>query len=368
MTPRERVLTAFAHREPDRVPLDYQANPEIDLAMKRHHRLDDDDSEGLAEALGIDFRGCWPAYTGPPLHLASEGMHVNEWGARTRWIAHSAGGYWDLCQFPLAGSLSQDQVDHWPMPSPDDYSYVGGWTAGSRLRGELLEYCEAHPNFPIVFGGAGVGCIINRIGQIRGMRDALCDVATENPIGLRLIDRMQDVDLEVVQRSLAMVGNKVQIFCMGEDLGAQRGPIISPEAYRHVLKPRHKRFIDEAKRYGLLVMFHCCGASSWAFDDLADMGVDIIDTLQPEAASMDPAHLKRTYGHKLSFHGMMSTAGVLAFGTAQQVRDEVKRILDIMMPGGGFALAPTHLIQSNSPVDNVLALYDAGRKFGCYAQ
>ena len=357
MTPRERVLTAFAHCEPDRVPLDYQANPEIDLAMKRHHGLDDDDSEGLAEALGVDFRGCWPAYTGPPLHHASEGMHVNEWGARTRWIAHSAGGYWDLCQFPLAGSLSQDQVDRWPMPSPDDYSYD-----------ELLEYCDAHPNFPIVFGGAGVGCIINRIGQIRGMPDALCDVATENPIGLRLIDRMQDVDLEVVQRSLAMVGNKVQIFCMGEDLGTQRGPIISPEAYRRVLKPRHKRFIDEAKRYGLLVMFHCCGASSWAFDDLADMGVDIIDTLQPEAASMDPAHLKRTYGHKLSFHGMMSTAGVLAFGTAQQVRDEVKRILDIMMPGGGFALAPTHLIQSNSPVDNVLALYDAAREFGCYAR
>jgi len=272
-----------------------------------------------------------------------------------RWVEHGAGGYWDFCQFPLAGPLTMDQVDAWPMPSPDAFNYDG-----------LVPYCDAHPDYPIVIGGAGVGCIINRIGQFRGMIDALCDIATEDPAGLRLIDRMQDIDFEVLRRSLAIAGSKAQIFCMGEDLGTQRAPIINPDSYRAVIKPRHQRFIDEAKKYGLLVMFHCCGSSSWAYDDLADMGVDIIDTVQPEAANMDPAYLKKTYGHKLSFHGVMSTTGVLSFGTPTQVRDEVKRILDIMMPNGGLALAPTHLIQSNSPVQNVLALYETAHEYGVY--
>jgi len=355
MTPRDRVLTAFHHREPDRVPLDYSANAEIDHALKRHYGLDQDASEALAEKLGSDFRGCYAGYAGPPLHDAPADMRVDEWGAQMRWIEHAAGGYWDFCDWPLAGSITADQVDRWPMPSPDDYDYDA-----------MQAYCAAHADYPIVLGGAGVSCIINRIGQLRGMIDTLCDVTTQDPVGMRLVDRLHEIDLETARRALAAVGDHVQIFSMGEDLGTQRGPIIAPETFREVIRPRTQRFIDEAKRYDLLVMFHTCGSSSWAFDDLADMGVDIIDTLQPETAHMDPAYLKDTFGHKLAFHGMVSTAGVLAFGTADQVRDEVERLLGIMMPGGGFALAPTHLIQSNSPVENVVAMYDTARACGVY--
>jgi uroporphyrinogen decarboxylase len=245
-----------------------------------------------------------------------------------------------------------DCAKSWPMPSPDDYDYA-----------PLIPYCESHGDYPIVLGGAGVGCVMNRIGQFRGMPDALCDVATEDAAGLYLADRMLEIDFEIARRALEKVGDRVQIFCMGEDLGTQKGPIINPETYRRVLKPRHRRYIDEAKKYGLLVMFHCCGSSSWAYDDLADMGVDIIDTAQPECAGMDPAHLKRRYGAKLSFHGMISTAGVLAFGSPAEVAGEVRRILDIMMPGGGYALGPTHMIQSNSPLENVLAMYESAQEY-----
>lgn len=355
MTPRDRVLTAFAHREPDRVPLDYSANPEIDRALKVHFGLGPGDSEGLAEKLGVDFRGCYAGYEGPPLHHAPEGLQTDPWGSRMRWVEHAAGGYWDFCEFPLAGTLTAGQAGAWPMPDPDDFNYA-----------DLVLYCEAHPDYPIVIGGAGVGCIINRTGQLRGMTGALCDVATQDPAGLRLIDRMQDIDFEVLRRALALAGHQAHIFCMGEDLGAQHGPIVSPGTYRAVIKPRHQRYIDEAKKYNLLVMFHCCGSSSWAYDDLADMGVDIIDTVQPEPAHMDPAYLKKTYGHKLSFHGCISTTGVLSFGAPGEVRDEVKRILDIMMSGGGIALAPAHLIQSNTPVQNVLALYRTAHEYGVY--
>ncbi len=355
MTSRDRVLTAFRRQEPDRVPLDYLANPEIDRALKRHYGLAANASEALIDKLGVDFRGCYARYVGPSLHRAPPGVQVDEWGAHRRWIEHPAGGYWDFCDFPLAGDITADQADQWPMPSPDDYDY--DW---------MRTYCQAHSDYPIVLGGAGVSCIINRIGELRGMGDALCDVATQDPVGMRLIDRLHEIDLETARRALATVGDIVQVFSIGEDLGAQNGPIIAPETFRKVIKPRTQRFIDEAKKYGLLVMFHSCGSSSWAFDDLADMGVDIIDTLQPETANMDPAYLKKTFGHKLAFHGMISTAGALAFGTPEQVRHDVERILDIMMPGGGFALAPTHLIQSNSPVENVLTMYNTARELGAY--
>ncbi|MDQ1256345.1 MAG: uroporphyrinogen decarboxylase [Candidatus Hydrogenedentes bacterium] len=355
MNARERVMTAFRHREPDRVPVDYLANSEIDRAVKAHFGLEPGDSEGLCKAFGVDFRGCYCGYTGPKLHEAPEGMQVNEWGVHTRWIEHSAGGYWDFCHFPLAGSITVDDVNRFAMPSPDDYDYES-----------MRAYCDAHEDYPIVLGGAGVGCIINRCGQVRGMMDTLCDVTTGDPAGMRLVDRINDTDLETLRRALDSVGNRVQIFCMGEDLGTQKGPIVAPDTFRNVLKPRAQRFIDLAKKYDLLVMFHTCGSSSWAFDELADMGVDIIDTLQPETANMEPAFLKKTFGHKLCFHVMVSTAGVLAFGSAQDVRDEVRRLLDIMMPGGGFALSPTHLIQSNSPVENVVALYETAREFGAY--
>ena len=355
MTPRERVLTAFRRREPDRVPGDYHANKEIDEALKAHFGLLPRDSEGLAQALRLDFRYEYAAYTGPPLHSPIPGRRIDEWGVRTRWVEHVAGGYWDFCDFPLQGQITVDQVDAWPLPSPDDYDYDG-----------LATRIHTHGDYAVVLGGAGVSCLLNTVGFLRGMDGVLCDVTTLDPAGMRLIERFHEIQLEVARRSLQAAGAHADLFFIGEDLGTQSGPIIHPETFTRVIRPRTQRFIDEAKRYGLPVMMHSCGSSSWAFDELAEMGVDIVDTLQPEAAGMSPAYLKRAFGQKLSFHGMISTAGALSFGTPEEVREEVRRTLDIMMPGGGYALAPTHAIQSNSPVENVLALYECLAEHGVY--
>ena len=355
MTPRERVLTAFAHKEPDRVPVDYTANVEIDHALKDHFGLEHRDGEGLLRALGVEFRGAWVGYTGPPLHEAPPDRHVDIWGARTRWVEHVAGGYWDFCDFPLAGMLTADQVDNWPWPTPDHFNYDA-----------LPDRIKACGDHAIAIGGAGVSCILNSLGFLRGMDEILCDVATEDPVGMRLVDRFHEINIEITRRVLEVAGPHGDLFCIGEDLGTQEGPIINPDTFTRVIRPRTQQFIDEAKKYDLPVMMHSCGSSSWAFDELADMGVDIIDTLQPEPANMAPAYLKQQFGHKLAFHGAISTTGVLSFGTVDEVRDEVKRTLDIMMPGGGYALAPTHAIQSNSPVENVLTMYETAHEYGVY--
>jgi uroporphyrinogen decarboxylase len=118
--------------------------------------------------------------------------------------------------------------------------------------------------------------------------------------------------------------------------------------------------------HGIPVMIHSCGSSSWAFEDFVDMGVGVVDTLQPEAKDMSPSYLKQRFGKRLAFHGCISTAGTVAYGTVEDVIDDVRNTLEIMMPGGGYALSPTHQLQDNSPTANVVAMYEAAKEYGWY--
>ena len=142
--------------------------------------------------------------------------------------------------------------------------------------------------------------------------------------------------------------------------------MISPELYREQIKPIHRQFIDLATSFGLPSIMHSCGSSSWVFEDLIEMGLRGVDTLQPEAANMAPAYLAKHFGGRLNFRGCISTAGPLAYGTAQETEQVCRETLEIMMEVRGYHFAPTHSIQDNSPVENVLAMYQAAHKYGQY--
>lgn len=355
MTPKERVKTALAHEQPDRVPLDYACNPGVDARLKKYFGLSGDDNEGLRQALGIDFRAVPLRYTGPALHPEVAGCQVDpEWGIRTRWIENSAGGYYDYCDFPLLDATIDD-VEAWPMPSPDDYDYS-----------LVHEYCNTHKDYALYLGNPGLGDIINKAGMVRTMEQVLIDLINNDPITLRWTDRRLKVQLETTRRALEIADGAIDILFIGEDLGTQIGPILSPELFRRCIRPRHQMFIDLAKSFGLKVMIHSCGSSSWAFDDFIDMGIDIVDTLQPEAKNMTPAYLKCRFGDQLAFHGCISTAGPVASGTPQETEAYCRDILDIMKPRGGYCFAPTHKLQDDSPTENVVRMYQVGREYGRY--
>jgi uroporphyrinogen decarboxylase len=354
MTSKARVLTAFARQKPDRVPVNYYANAGIDRRLKRHFGLRDDDDEGLRRALGVDFRSVGPNYRGPKRHADVPGRSVDAWGIHRRWVEHESGGYWDFCDFPLR-EATLAQVEAWPLPSPDDYDYTG-----------ITAVCEAHRDCCIVAGGAGMADIINSTGFLRSPEQALVDLITDDDAGLCLIDRKMAHDYAVLCRTLDAAQGKVDLLWIGEDLGTQRGPMISRELYRKHIQPRHQRFVDLARRWRIPVVIHCCGSSSCAFDDFIEMGISVVDTLQPEAAEMSPAYLKRRYGKRLAFHGAISTTGAVSFGSVADTVRDVRAVLKALMPGGGYALAPCHCLQDNSPTENVLALYAAARRYGRY--
>ena len=354
MKPKDRVLTAFSRSEPDRVPINYFANPGIDGRMKAHFGLAKDDTEGLRKALGVDFRGVGAPYVGPKLHKDVPDRSVDMWGIHRRWIEHESGGYWDFCDFPLQ-EATLDEIESWPMPSPDDHDYS-----------KVADQCRALEDYCVAFGGAGHGDIINSTGMIRSMEQVLVDLMTDDPACLRYVERKTEVQLEVGRRTLEAAKGGFDIFWMGEDLGTQIGPLISLDLYRKHMRPVHQKFVDLAKAHDLPVIIHSCGSSSWAYDDFAEMGIHVVDTLQPEARDMAPAYLKERYGDRLAFHGCISTAGPVATGTVAETVQYCRETLDTMMPGGGYAFSPTHQLQDNSPTENVVAMYETAHKHGQY--
>ncbi|NLE66576.1 MAG: hypothetical protein GX608_04060 [Lentisphaerae bacterium] len=355
MSSKERVLTALARQEPDRIPINYFANAGIDSRLRRHFGLADGDDEGLMKALGVDFRGAGAGYVGPKLHPDVPDRVVTDWGIRMRWIEHPTGGYWDYCDFPLKDA-GLDIIRNWPMPSPDAHDYSG-----------IAAACRANSGYCVVAGGAGEGDIINSTGMIRGMEQVLVDLLTDDEACLCYIDRKIGIQLEVMRRTLEAARGGIDLLWLGEDLGTQIGPLISLELFRRHIRPRHQKFVDLAKSFGIPAIIHSCGSSSWAFDDFIEMGIAAVDTLQPEAANMAPEYLKKRYGRRLAFHGCISTAGPMAFGTVEQAVADARRIMETMMPGGGYLFSPTHAIQDNSPTENVLAIYEAAAKYGVYA-
>lgn len=356
MTSKERVLATLAHDKTDRVPIDYSANSGIDKRLKTHLGLAADDDEGLKRALSVDYRNIFPHYRGPRLHadIPERGVKVDNWGVHTRWIEHPTGGYWDFCDFPLKDA-DLETIVSWPMPNPDDFDYS-----------EIRQKCEKHRQYCVTTGGNGIPDIINSTGIIRSMEQVLIDLALDDPAGLKLIDRRIDIYYEIISRTLEAAKGGIDLLLIGEDLGTQIGPLISLEMFRKHLRPRHQKFIDLARHFGIPVQIHSCGSSSWAFEDFIEMGITAVDTLQPEAKNMSPEYLKKTFGDRLAFHGCISTAGPVANGTVDETIDYCRKTLEIMMPGGGYCFAPTHALQDNSPTENVIAMYESANKYGKY--
>ena len=355
MNSKERVRTTFACQQPDRVPINYSCNPGIDRRLKDHFGLEPDDDEGLRQALGVDFRSVTAPYCGPRLHqdIPERGVRVDDSGIHRRWVEHETGGYWDFCDFPLRDA-DEETIANWPLPAPDDHDYS-----------QILTQCQQYAQYAIN-GSAGFGDIINGNGMLRSMEQTLIDLVTDDPAGLLLADRRMNLQIEINRRILEAAQGNVDFIWLGEDLGTQIAPIISMATFKKHIRPRYEKYLALARAYDVFVMIHTCGASSWAYEEFIDMGIHIVDTLQPEAKDMSPAYLKQHFGGRLAFHGCISTAGPVATGTADETIDYCRNTLEIMMPGGGYCFAPTHQLQDNSPTDNVLAMYQTAQQYGAY--
>ena len=353
MSSRERVERTFAMEKTDRVPIDYMANAAINQRLMEAVGAKDGDE--LLCALGVDYRAISAPYIGPNLFPALPNRMTDPvYGCNMRWVEHETGGYWDFCDFPLQ-EADDEKIENFPVPSPDDFDFSVADAAVEKYRG-----------YALYVGNAGTCDIINATGRVMGMEDTLVNLYTEHEPTLHYIHRRNDMEIGVIERILDKHAKDISFLWIGEDLGSQIAPMISLELYRKVFRPIHQRYIDLGKAYGLPVMIHTCGSSSWAYEDFIEMGINAVDTLHPEAVNMAPAYLKEHFGGRLSFHGCISTAGPLAYGTAQATEAVCRETLEIMMDGYGYHFSPTHAIQDNTPTENALAMYQAAHRYGIY--
>lgn len=352
MISRERVLRTFDHAPVDRLAIDYLANPIIHKKFAQAIGCPSADYETVFEVLGVDFREIGVRYRGPNLFEPMPGRTTDPvYGYRTRWVENESGGYCDFCDFPLLDA-EPEEIAAFPVPDADDFDYE-----------PVKEFLKTWDKYALYVGNPGYADIINATGRVMGMEQTLIHLITEEEATLTYISRRCDMELGILERILNRAEGRIDFLFFGEDLGTQHAPLISPELYRRVLKPFHKRYTALAKAYRIPVMVHSCGSSSWAYEDFIEIGVRAVDTLQPEAAAMDPTYLKEHFGGRLAFHGGISTAGTLVNGTPEQVRKTVLETAGIFNRGGGYFLAPTHMIQDNTPVENMIAMYQAAHDF-----
>jgi uroporphyrinogen decarboxylase len=375
MTSRERVLAALRRSAPDRVPLDMGGTTVTTLTdgacrrLRAHLGLPADPpprlisprnatafpDEAMVERFSLDLR---MVVLGSPLSAPDrpqpDGEIVDGWGVF--WRRPGNGHY-----IPRLGPL-QRLVD----PKPADLDAIAwpdpadpGWVQDVRERA-LEARAKGDPAVVLSLPAGPV-----HISQfMRGYTEWLEDVACAPAFLEALLDRIVDIWIDVAERAFAACADLVDVVTFSDDVATQRGPLIRPEQYRRLIKPRHRRMIDALKRHGKPLLYHCCGSVVSLIPDFIDMGADALNPVQVAAAHMDTRALKREFGRDLAFWGAIDTQRVLPLGTVDEVREEVRRRIEDLAGGGGYVLAAVHNIQADAPPRNVAAMLDAGLEFG----
>ena len=342
MTPKERVLTSLNWQEPDRVPCQIYLTPEFGEKLQAHFG-----ERSLHECLGIDFTGVSPAYRGENRE-SHDGVTYDMWGSGYTTVSHGQqGAYSEATILPLADLKTMADVESYPWPSPDDFDYS-----------VIPEACDQVRDFAVCTGGAGTPDIVNGVSRGRGMEQVLMDIALRDEVGLAIINKRCDILYEVCRRTLEVADGKIDLLCLGEDCGNQNGRMVSPRDFDDLFRPQLQLFYDLAHEFGCKAMMHSCGDTSDLMPTFIEMGLDVLDAMQPEPAGMDPETIRAMCKGKLAFCGLISTQDTLPFRSEEECRAEARHRLDVIAKGGGYIFAPAHCVQPDTPLENVLAVFE----------
>jgi len=344
MSPRERWLAVLQRRTPDRVPMDYWATGEATTKLLQHLGCD---YATMLQRLHIDPPlTVGPKYVGPPPPAGAD-----IWGIRHRKIAYGTGMYDEPENAPLARYNSVAAIEanyRWPQADWYDYSKIPDQIKGQEHR-------------PIRGGGSEPFLMYCRL---RGLEQAFMDLVAEPEIVDYCLDKLFGLAYEQTRRIYETIPGKVLISYVAEDLGSQKGLLMSRAHMHRYLFPRMKRMSDLVHQAGAYVFHHDDGAIREIIPDLIALGIDILNPIQWKLPGMAREGLKRDFGAKLIFHGAVDNQQTLPWGSVADVRREVEENLRILGAGGGYILGPCHNIQAVSPPENIVAMYEAGYELG----
>jgi uroporphyrinogen decarboxylase len=383
MNSRERILIALDHREPDRIPFDLgsiqvtgiheiayrnlrqalglpETRSNLCDTIQRLATIEDD----VVERLGIDVRGLYP--------LNSHNWNIAEEDAGEYWAYHDEWGithhrpkeggfYYSIVDVPLPKfDFTEEEIKQYPWPDMGARWRVAG------LREQAEQYRAA--GYAVILKDAFAG-IFEFAQRVVGMENLLLMMGIDEKRACILFDKMLDLKLAYWRTALEELGDLVDVVTYADDYGTQVSQLISPAMFRQQLKPRVRQVFElqaqlapHAKR-----LFHSDGNVRPLIPDFIEMGVDILNPVQTTATGMDPTDLKRDFGQDLVFWGGgVDTQGILPNGTPHEVKNDVKRNIDTLAPGGGYVFNTVHNIQADVPPGNILAMWEALQEYGAY--
>jgi uroporphyrinogen decarboxylase len=357
MTSRERVLAAVDHVQPDRVPIAIRFAPE--LQQRLCEELGFAGERELTAWSGHDMAPVSPrfpnaasqlCYADPTIEVTPEGHYLDIFRVPFRPVGAGYGQtYMELVgRPPLASSQTLEELESFPWPRPEmwDYSNIPADLAANAdkaTRGHSRGFFE-----------------ISHF--LRGMDNFLTDLALNPQFACALMDHVVEYLFERSRRILQAGAGGFAIFEYNDDVACQRGLMISPQMWRAYVKPRVARFCDLAHAHGAKLRYHCCGSVRAILPELIEIGVDILNPVQPLAAGMDPFELKRAFGERLTFDGGIDIQQLLPQASRQQVREHARRMIDVVGRSGGYILGGSHNLQADAPLANVIALIEEAKE------
>lgn len=378
LTSRERVLRAIHHQPGDRVPFNLSLTVDVHHRLREHLGLPPEPEKKIGlwteVSAGIDLLDAMHVdiYTiglNPPVNWTpterEDGLIYDEWGVGRKRISRSDGSYYfEMVKHPLAEATTVADILDYPWPDPSDPGRYEGLP-------EKVENIRRDTDKAIMVKFSN--SIWEQSWWLRGLECWMMDLILQPELCTAIMDRVCDVAVGTAVRALEIVGNQVDIYRLsGEDLGTQLGPMISFDLYNKVVRPRFIRLWTAVKSTlrkhnpdGKL-MLHSCGNVRPFIPDWIEMGLNILDPIQPRAKDMQPEELKRDFGKRIAFHGGVDLQHTLPFGTAEEVMKEVYRYIRALAPNGGYIVAPAHNVQSDVPPENLIAIRDAIESYGYF--
>jgi len=381
LTPRQRVLMALNHEEPDRVPIIIGTSNTTTVKIGSYRRLKsllgierpdrfiydwpelgsaDLDEAGL-ERLHGDARGVLDRFPAGICERNSRrpphSPFIDDWGSGSIEIAP---GNWSPGVHPMAEATALEEIERYPWPDMDDPTRVAHVRERARALAKESRYA--------IIGTPWLLFPLERAFAMQGMDRFMMNLARRPEFARALLEKIAELCKQLMGHFLDELGEDVDIIKIGDDLGMQDRLLISPKMYRQVLKPIHADYIAFIRqRTPAKVFFHTDGDVFDLMDDFVEIGIDILNPIQTSAGKMaNLVELKRRYGRNLVFCGAVDSQRVLPSGTPDEVRQEVRRVINLLGPGGGYMLASVHTIMDDVPPENILAMVDEAVESGRY--
>jgi uroporphyrinogen decarboxylase len=352
MNHKERVLKALGREVvPDRVPLFYWDVPEFGEKMITHLGLKNRDE--LLEYLDVDFRWVEPLYTGPALISADKQSKKDIWGVGYTLQHQGEYSYWEATHFPLADVTDPARLEDYPWPHTGLFDFES-------LNAQLEKYKKYAIMTAPGYSSPGLFRIIQRLLG----RDSFLDVMVYHPRFFRaLINKVTEFYEAFIKQMFDVAGNRIDFIRIADDFGSHEGLLISHEHWEELCKPAFERFLAEPRKHNVHFYMHSCGSVRKLLPDFISLGAEVLDPVQTRAWGMSPDGLKKDFGKMICFSGALDEELLLRQGTPEQVKQGVKELLDLMAPDGCFILGPSHKLKVETPVENVIAMYQAAREW-----